>query len=279
MPKAKKVTFRSSKFQEDRSGILPLPIGLTPSPWYKKEDDKGAMSFKLCSNTTDKNSPQYGIQAKIFATGLVEQYICWKRDLYTIIVDQNITRAQDKFTMARRLLHGDALAVFETLTIDKDETNNEDLELVMRSLATHVFPKNALATQKAWLRQSRQAHKTGNLLMRCWVARIQEINMMLPEFPPDFDNTQMMWPKDVTKIVEYGIPQKWKAKMVKMGFVPADHQPTELFEFYESDWSHWSRCTDSLSTRLRKSRNKRAASQRTSLRAPIKTIPTHQKRV
>jgi hypothetical protein len=59
MPKAKKVTFHSNKFQEDRSGILPLPIGFTPSPWYKKEDNEGVMSFKLRLNPTDKNSLQY----------------------------------------------------------------------------------------------------------------------------------------------------------------------------------------------------------------------------
>jgi Zn-dependent peptidase ImmA (M78 family) len=82
----------------------------------------------------------------------VEQYIWWKRDLYKIIVGQNITRAQDKFTMAHRLLHGDALAIFGASTIGKDETKDDDFEMVMRGLAAHVFPKNALATQKAWLR-------------------------------------------------------------------------------------------------------------------------------
>jgi hypothetical protein len=75
MPKSKKVTFRSEKFQGDPSGVLPPPIGFTPSPWYKKEGDDGVMSFKLRSTPTDKNSPEYEMQAKIFATGSVEQYI------------------------------------------------------------------------------------------------------------------------------------------------------------------------------------------------------------
>jgi hypothetical protein len=233
MPKSKKVTFRSNKFQGDPSGVLPPPIGFTPSPWYKKEGDDGVMSFKLRSNPTEKNSPEYEMQAKIFATGSVEQYIWWKRDLYKILAGQHVTRAQDKFTMARRLLHGDALSVFEAHAIGKDETKNEDFETVMRGLATHVFPKNALANQKAWLRRSKQARKTSDLLTRRWVARIQEINMMLPDFPPDFDNTQMMRPEDVTEVLEFGIPHKWKAKMVETGFVPADHQPTEFVEFCE----------------------------------------------
>jgi hypothetical protein len=233
MPKAKKKSFRSNKFQEDRSGVLPPPIEFTPSTWFKKEDDEGVMSFKLRSNPTEKNSPQYEMQAKIFATGSVEQYIWWKRDLYKVITGQNITRAQDKFTMARRLLHGDALAAFENFAMNKDETKNEDFEATMRELAKHIFPKNALANQKAWLRCSKRARKDNETLTRRWVARIQEINMMLPEFPPDFDDTQKMRSEDVLEVLEYGIPQKWKAKMVETGFVPADHQPTEFVEFCE----------------------------------------------
>jgi hypothetical protein len=191
------------------------------------------MSFKLRSNPTDKNSPQYEMQAKVFATGTVEQYIWWKRDLYKIIAGQHVTRAQDKFTMARRLLHGDALAVFEDAASSKNETNNEDFEATMKELAKHIFPKNALANQKSWLRRSRKARKSSEMLTRRWVARIQEINMMLPEFPPDFDDTQKMRAEDVTEVLEYGIPQKWKAKMVETGFVPADHHPTEFVEFCE----------------------------------------------
>jgi hypothetical protein len=57
--------------------------------------------------------------------------------------------------------------------------------------------------------------------------------MMLPEFPPDFDSTQMMRSEDVIEVLEYGIPHKWKAKMVETGFVPADHQPPEFVEFCE----------------------------------------------
>jgi hypothetical protein len=75
MPKAKKVTFRSKQYQEDRSGILPPPIDFTQSTWLKKEDNEGVMSFKLRSNPTDRNTPQYEMQAKIFAMGSVEQYI------------------------------------------------------------------------------------------------------------------------------------------------------------------------------------------------------------
>jgi hypothetical protein len=161
--------------------------------------------------------------------------------------------------MARRLLHGDALAIFENSTMDKDETKNEDFKAMMRELTKHIFLKNALANQKAWLRHSQKACKSSEMLTRCWVARIQEINMMLPEFPPDFDDTPKMRSEDVTEVLEYGIPQKWKTKMVETGFVPADHHPTEFVEFCERLESS-EQMLGLMNNKTAKSRNKRAAS-------------------
>ena len=231
--KAPKKTFHGNKRRKERTGVVPPPITFTPSTWYKKEDDESVMSFKLRSNPSEKKSPVYDMQAKSFASGSVEQYIWWKRDLYKIIAGQDITRPQDKFTMASRLLHGDALSVFENIVMSKDQTDPEEFDKAMKELALHIFPKNALALQKSWLRQSQNARKTSEMLTRRWVARITEINMMLPEFPPDFTKDQMMRPEDITDVLEYGIPQIWKAKMVETGFVPVNHQPTEFVEFCE----------------------------------------------
>jgi hypothetical protein len=233
MPKAKKVTFRSSTNFKDRSGVLPPPIDFSPTLWSKKDDDEGVMSFKLRSNPSDRHSPQYELQAKIFATGSTEQFILWKRDVYKIIKGQNITQPQDKFTMVRRLLSGDALSVFDTFAETRNEALETDFTATMHALAMHIFPRNALANQKSWLRRSRQARKTNELKTRRWVARIQEINMMLPEFPPEYSEEQKLRSEDLIEILEYGIPNTWKAKMVELGFIPADHTPIEFIECCE----------------------------------------------
>ena len=73
--------------------------------------------------------------------------------------------------------------------------------------------------------------KPSGMLTKSWVARIREINMMLPDFPLDFDDTQKLRPEDMTDILKFGIPNKWKAKMEEAGFIPADHTPTEFVEF------------------------------------------------
>ena len=146
--------------------MIPPPIGFSPSTWFKKDDDESVMSFKLRSTPSNKKSPVYDMQAKSFATGTVEQFILWKRDLYKIIEGQDIQNPKDKFTMAQRLLHGDALAVFNQAAMTKDQTDPEDFEKTIRELAAHIFPKNALALQKSWLHRSKNARRTNDIQMR-----------------------------------------------------------------------------------------------------------------
>jgi hypothetical protein len=231
--KVPKKSFRSNKARQAPTGVVPPPITFKPSTWYKNDSDEHVMSFKLRSSPTEKSSPVYEVTAKSFATGSVEQFIQWKRDLQRIITGQNITKLIDKFTMAKRLLHGDALAVFSSVAAQLDMEDDAEFELALAELAQHVFPKNALTNQKSWLRRSADARKASGTLTRQWVARLREINLMLPDFPPDFDESQKLRPEDVNDILEYGIPTKWKAKMVETGFVPADHSPTEFVEFCE----------------------------------------------
>jgi len=231
--KSPKKSFRSNHFKNDRSGAVAPPITFTPSTWYKKDDDEGVKSFKLRSTPTEKKSPVFDMQAKSFATGSVEQFILWKRDLYTILEGQDIKDAKNKFSMAERLLHGDALSVFEQSAANKDRNDEEEFDKCIKELANHVFPKNALALQKSWFRRSKCARKSNDILTRRWVARLQEINMMLEEFPPDYSKEQMLRPEDTMEVLEYGIPNKWKAEMIKAGFVPASHTSTEFVEFCE----------------------------------------------
>ena len=61
---------------------------------------------------TNMDSLQYELKVHSFNTGSVEQYILWKKDLEKLIIGQNLELASDKFTMTRKVLKGNALAVF-----------------------------------------------------------------------------------------------------------------------------------------------------------------------
>ena len=160
--KVPKKSFRTNKHKQGSSGVVLPPITFKPSYWHKNEGEEYVMSFKLHSNPTEKNSPVYKLMAKSFATGSVEQFIQWKRDLHKIIIGQNVTRVIDKFAMAKRLLHSDALvAVFDSVANAMDLVEDEEFDLALAELALHVFPKNALTNQKSWLRRSAHARAKG----------------------------------------------------------------------------------------------------------------------
>jgi hypothetical protein len=190
-------------------------------------------TFKLRCNPTQADSQLYELKARSFDTGTVEQFILWKRDLDKILMGQNVTRPIDKFAMARRVLEGDALATFNEKAYTLGIESEENFKKSMEALASHIFPKYALSNQKAWLRRSDDVRKKPQMSTRTWAARLNEINQMLIEFPPKFNETQMIPKEDFIEVIEYGIPQSWRAKMVEQGFIPIQHTLAEIIEFCE----------------------------------------------
>ena len=230
------VTFKSKTrkpqgWYSNRVNTIPPPILFKRSLWNKEAEDAESTAFKLRSNPTDKDSQVYELKARSFAHGTPEQFILWKRDLNKVIKGQNVTRPTDKFEMARRVLHGDALAVFDKEALTLIQEDEESFQMCLKALANHVFPKNALSSQKAWLRRSEDVKKKPTMSTRIWTARLQEINQMLSEFPPAYSKTQRILDEDFVEVIEYGIPYSWRAKMAEQGFVPVNHTLTEIVEF------------------------------------------------
>ena len=230
------VTYRSrsqkpTNWYSNRMNTIPPPILFKRSLWNKDVEGADTTTFKLRSNPSDKDSQLYELKARSFASGTVEQYILWKRDLDKIIKGQNVTRPNDKYEMARRVLYGDALAIFDKEALTLVQEDEENFQKCLKALANHVFPKNALSSQKAWLRRSDDVRKQPNMSTRIWTARLQEINQMLSEFPPSFSNTQRLTDEDFVEVIEYGIPHSWRTKMAEHGFVPVNHSLAEIIEF------------------------------------------------
>ena len=110
---------------------------------------------------------------------MVEQLICWKRDLDKVIQVQNVTRPVDKFAMARRVLEGDALATF-----NESAMGIETQATFIESIASHIFPNFMLSNQRAWLRRSDDVRKKPNMSTRRWAARLP---------PPHFCIVAVPW--------------------------------------------------------------------------------------
>ena len=160
--------------------IIPIPLKreevstLEPGTYLK---------FKLDSRpNAQQDDHTFMFEVPIFKGGTTEQWLKFNKDLAKVFAGQLVQAAADKYTMTRRLLDGDALATFNELARTAGDENAANYLAVMRGLAEHVMPRNALQLQKRYMR--RFMHKPADMKVRDFIARVQEINAHLANFPP-----------------------------------------------------------------------------------------------
>lgn len=188
------------------------------------------ISLKLRTDPADAESQTYGMRVKYFSTGTPEEFILFRRDVNRVLVGQHATTGPLKYNMTRRLLDGEALATFEEAALDTGAETNANFELCMNHVATHVFPQRALRKQKHFMRG--KMRKDISMNVRTYVARINEINASLDQFPPFAANQQL--PNDeIMDLLNGGIPKSWSTQMILQGFDPIEHTTNEFVEFCE----------------------------------------------
>jgi hypothetical protein len=223
----KVVGYQSSK----RFIAAPIPF---ERPEVKETQKEDVMGFKIRYYPTNPKSSTYELNLGVFKSGTPEEWLKHKSALNKILVGQNIQEPADKFCMARRVLEGDALAVFNNAAED-NEVTLETFNDCINAVTAHVFPSRALSTQKRYMR--RYMRKPTDVKIREYVARVNEINSYLKEFPP-FKQDQMLEEDEILDILEFGVPASWQKLMVQHGFNPTDHSTQEFIEMCERmEWT------------------------------------------
>jgi hypothetical protein len=80
---------------------IPPPILFKQSLWNKDAEDAETTAFKLHSNPTDKDSQLYELRARSFTNGTPEQFILWKREIWT--KSSRVRMSQDSLTSTKWL--------------------------------------------------------------------------------------------------------------------------------------------------------------------------------
>ena len=91
--------------------IAPIPL---ERPEVKRTVPGGSHKYKLCTSPTDGNSPTYELTVPYFSTGTCEEWLIFHKNLNKVIKGLNLTNGSGKFELARNLLTGDALSIFDT---------------------------------------------------------------------------------------------------------------------------------------------------------------------
>ena len=112
------------------------------------------MTFQLRSDPKNEKSITYCVSLTPFNVGSPEEWLTFMKTLRVIFKGQNLTNGPERFTMARRLLECNALAVFENkVTTDNLTKSTVNLDKALAAVTADVFPSNALMLQKRQMRR------------------------------------------------------------------------------------------------------------------------------
>jgi hypothetical protein len=211
--------FLSNASSNAGKGRINPPIPLErpePRPLVKGE----YLAYKLRNDPADDSSPTYELSVPYFSTGTCEEWLKFRANVGKVLLGQHVTTGPAKFLVARRLLNGDALSVFNAAlaALGSNETNAA-YESCMDALARHVFPKRALQLQKRYMR--RFVRKPAEMSTRQFAARLQELNAYLAKFPttaPGQPAPDKLDDDEIVDIMEFGVPRSWQRKMVEHDF-------------------------------------------------------------
>ena len=217
-----------------------------PIPLMRSEESKknaeDTLKFKLLSIPTKKESPTYEMVVNLFRTGTPEEYIKAVIAIDKVCKGQGISAAKEKYVMARRIFMGEALTAFNNAAenasslpdgSDKGHESLENFELIIKKVASAVFPLRAYSIQKQAMR--RYMRKPQGMKIRDYVDRLLEINNYLKYFPTKTgENPATVLPEDeIMDILTYGIPNTWQKKIVELNFDTQASTPNEFIELCE----------------------------------------------
>ena len=110
-----KVSPTNSNTLQARSKIAP-PISLM-RPEIRELEKGEYQTYKLRNTPNDPDSPTYELAVPYFSSGCVEDWLKFRKNLTKVPTGQNVTTGPAQYSVARRLLDGDALAAFENSTM------------------------------------------------------------------------------------------------------------------------------------------------------------------
>eukprot|EP00957_Ditylum_brightwellii_P156205 11889628-Ditylum_brightwellii.AAC.1 len=90
---------------------------LFPRPAPRQLERGQFHTYKLRTTPADATSPIYKLSVPFFGEGTPEEWIKFRRGLSTVLKGQNVTQGPPSYAVAKTLLKGDVLMVFEQAEI------------------------------------------------------------------------------------------------------------------------------------------------------------------
>eukprot|EP00957_Ditylum_brightwellii_P076777 5835474-Ditylum_brightwellii.AAC.1 len=110
---------------------------LFPRPAPKHLERGQFHTYKLRTTPTDATSPIYELSVHFFDCRTPEEWIKFRLGLAAVLKSQNVTQGPASYAVAKTLLKGDTLMVFEQLEITHRNQTVLHFELCLDDVAKH----------------------------------------------------------------------------------------------------------------------------------------------
>eukprot|EP00957_Ditylum_brightwellii_P101240 7714691-Ditylum_brightwellii.AAC.1 len=110
--------------------------------------------YKLRTTSADATSPIYEFSILFFDNRTLEEWIKFRHRLQTVLKGQNFKQGPQSCAVAKTLLKGNVLTVFEQAEIDYSTQSVPHFKLFLDDMAEHVFPKKAGQIQKCYMQRN-----------------------------------------------------------------------------------------------------------------------------
>eukprot|EP00957_Ditylum_brightwellii_P061660 4678693-Ditylum_brightwellii.AAC.1 len=94
--------------QQSNPDVKPTPRQLKRGQFHR---------YKLRTTPADANSPTYKLSIPFYDEGLLKEWIKFQRGLQAVLKGQNMTQGPPSYAVAKTLLKGNVLTVFEQAEI------------------------------------------------------------------------------------------------------------------------------------------------------------------
>eukprot|EP00957_Ditylum_brightwellii_P185777 14143903-Ditylum_brightwellii.AAC.1 len=138
-------------------------------------------TYKLRTTPADATSSLYKLSVPLFDCGTLEEWIQFRCSMTTVLKGQNVAQGPPSYAVAKTLLKGDALTVFEQAEITCGNQTVPHYKLCLDDVAKHVFPEKAGQIQKQYMWRNICYGKEHTV--KEWVAPVKELNGYLEDFP------------------------------------------------------------------------------------------------
>lgn len=181
------------------------------------------------------SAPTYKRKVARFTNGTPAQWIAVLEALDEIFAQNSLVAAMDRENVIRTILRGDSWTAYES-SIQESRVHPENVgeqlaltvemvDTALKAVSNEVFPHRALVNQVAWMK--RRMRKPISMSVRQFVASVTQMNGKLIRFPGATDGDPFE-PSDLLELLEFALPDAWRAKFDLKGYIPTDHDKTRL---------------------------------------------------